>query len=99
MNDTSINHQFHSNEAALKKIAVCVQMHLMHEHDEYYDGEMIERAVWEWFNREVEILLADGVELLTIPRYEHAFALRQRLDELNVCGRKATEQISLRQAA
>lgn len=99
MNGISINYPFHSNKAALKKIAVCVQMHLIDEHDERYDGEMIERAVVEWFAREVDILLADGVELLTVPRYGHALALRQRLDELNVCNRKTTERISLRQAA
>lgn len=74
-------------------------MYLACEHDEYYDDEMVERAVREWFAREVEILLADGAELLTAPRHGHAHRLRQRIYDLNGRRLTATDDFSLRQAA
>lgn len=99
MRDCFSDYQARSNEATLKKIAVGVRVYLSHEHDEHYEGEVIERVVSEWMAREVENLLADGVELLTEARYGHSYRLRQRLDELNNCGRGDTGQASLRQAA
>lgn len=99
MRNSVVDFQTRSNETALKKIAAGVRVHLAHEHDEHYDGEVIERAVGEWFAHEVEKLLADGLELLTAPRHGHAFDLRQRLDELNTFGRDAAGLVSLRRAA
>ena len=99
MRNSVLDFQIRSNEAALKKIAAGVRVYLAREYDEHYDGEVIERAVGEWFAREVENLLADGVELLTVPRHGHAFTLRHRLDELDDCGREVTRRVSHCQAA
>jgi len=99
MRNSVLDFQIRLNETALKKIAAGVRVYLAREHDEHYDCEVVERAVGEWFAHEVENLLMDGVELLTAPRHGHAFALRQRLDELNNFEQDATEQVSLRQAA
>jgi len=99
MRNFAPNQQARCDEAALKKIAACVRVYLAREHDEHFDGEMIERAVGEWFTREVERLLADGVELLTVPRYGHAHPFRQRLVELDIFGRDATQRVTLRPAA
>jgi len=99
MRNSVIDFQLRSNESALKKIAAGVRVYLAREHDEHYDCEVVERAVGEWLTREVENLLADGLELLTVPRHGHVFDLRQRLDELNICGRDATGRVPLRRAA
>ena len=57
MRHSVLDFQIRSNEAALKKIAAGVRVYLASEHDEHYDGEVVERAVGEWFAREVENLL------------------------------------------
>lgn len=99
MRNSVIDFRIRADEAALKKIAAGVRVYLAREHDEHYDGKVIERAVGEWLAREVEILLADGVELLTVPCHGHALRLRQRLDELNECEQETTARISHCQAA
>lgn len=99
MRNSIIDFQTRSKESALKKIATGVRAHLAREHDEHFDGETVERAVGEWFSREVENLLTDGVELLTVPRHGHALRLRHRLGELNVCGQVETDRVPRLRAA
>ena len=84
---------------ALKKVAESVQVYLAIEHDEHHALTMIERAVGEWLVSEVESLLADGTELLTVPRYGHAHRLRERLYELREREHVTAMGDGLRQAA
>ncbi len=69
--------------SALRKIAETVRVYLAAEHDEHYELALVERADGEWFACEIEGLLSDGVELLTVARFGHAFRFRQQLEGMS----------------